>query len=475
MTAPLTRREILKGAAVGAGALGVGAALPGAARAAKRDRVAIIGAGTGGVAAAYFLAGTYDVEVFESRRKIGGHCDSRTIEYRGHEVTVDLGAQFFHPDTHPIYVTLLEELGLYDPANPDSRQTHVATGSLCVFPMTGGPPRFTSTYPLETLPNALGFASFTQLARQAVLDDLAWETTVDEWVASLPLDAAFKADVLYPWITATIGCSRADTERASARSILQTFALAFPADLTAPATTCNSRIGLQGNLKRLLDRAPAARVHRDSPVRELARSDGRWTLRTPSGRHGPYRYVVMNAPPRVSRRLLRPLPAFAGVTALLDRYRYFQSRLLIHRDPAYVHDQRKYWTAYNAGVVGNECEGSAWVGALHDPLPSGAAVDVFKSWATRRPSDPRRIVFERSFRHPLITPRAIAAARALDHHQGRHGLYFSGAYTTGSDLQETALYSAMKVADAVAPASRKLASLRARMQANGIDGISYDL
>jgi predicted NAD/FAD-binding protein len=183
----------------------------------------------------------------------------------------------------------------------------------------------------------------------------------------------------------------------------------------------------------------------------------------------------MNAPPRIGRKLLRPLPAAGEVTALLDRFRYFESRLLIHRDPAYVHPRRKYWTAYNAGVTGPECEGSAWVGALHDPLPSGAAVNAFKSWATRRRSDPERIVFERTFKHPLISPRAIAAARALGSLQGRHGLYFSGAYTTGADLQETALYSAMKVTAAVAPASRKLASLRARMRANGIAGISYDL
>ena len=475
MSTSLTRREVLKSAAVGAGALGVGAAFPRVARAGRRDRAAVIGAGAGGVAAAYFLAGSFDVDVFEARSQIGGNCDSRVIETRGQEVTVDLGAQFFHPDTHPIYVTLLEELGLYDPANPDSRQTHVSPGSLCVFPMSGGPPRFTSTHPFDTLPNALAFASFTQLARQAVLDEMAWDVTVPEWIASLPLEAGFKADVLYPWITATIGCSRADAERVSARSILQAFALAFPADITSGATTYTSKIGLQGNLRRLLDLAPAARIHRDSPVRELVRSNGRWTLRTPSGKHGPYRYLVMNAPPRISRRLLRPLPGFGAVTALLDRYGYFESRLLVHRDPAYVHRRRKYWTAYNAGVDGPECEGSAWIGALHDPLPSGAAVPVFKSWAMRRRSDPERIVCERTFKHPLISPRAIAAARALGSLQGRHGLYFSGAYTTGADLQETALYSAMKVAEAVAPASRKLASLRARMRANGIAGTSYDL
>ena len=43
------------------------------------------------------------------------------------------------------------------------------------------------------------------------------------------------------------------------------------------------------------------------------------------------------------------------------------------------------------------------------------------------------------------------------------------------DLQESALYSAMKVAEALAPDSRNLASLNARLSARGRAGISYDL
>src|SRR5262249_9208785 len=157
------RRDLVKGA-VALATLGAGATLPGgevgAAAAARanptgnagpkshRHRVAIIGAGAGGVAAAYFLAGTHDVDLFEARSRIGGQCDSHVIDYRGRRVTVDLAAQFFHPDTHPIYVTLLEELGLYDPAHPDADDTLEAPGSLCIFPTAGGPPIFSSSHPL---------------------------------------------------------------------------------------------------------------------------------------------------------------------------------------------------------------------------------------------------------------------------------------------------------------------------------------
>ena len=78
----------------------------------------------------------------------------------------------------------------------------------------------------------------------------------------------------------------------------------------------------------------------------------------------------------------------------------------------------------------------------------------------RRRADPKHILLERRFKHPLITRSTIKAARALRPLRAAHGLYFSGHYTTGMDLQESALYSAMQVAEALAPGSRRLASLQ---------------
>ena len=485
----MTRREVVKGvvalAAVGAGsalagrgpapaAASSGRRVPNAGRRSDRHRVAIIGAGAGGVAAAYFLGDKLDVDLFEARSKIGGHCDSHVIDYHGRRITVDLGAQFFHPDTHPIYVTLLEQLGLYDPVHPDRDDTLQAPAGLCIFPSAGGPPIFSSANPFATPSRAIDFVTYTQLARQAVLSDMSWETTVDAWIRSLPVDQSFKNDVVYPWITALIGSTRADAVRASARSILQTFALAFPADVAQGATTYNSTIGLQGNLKRLLDRSPQVRVHLSTGAHALKRRRGCWFVETPTGHHGPYRSVVLNAPPPAGRELLRTLPGFAHLTALLSAYEYFDSRILIHTDPTYVQRDRRNWETYNAGVRGRQCEGSVWYGALHQKLPSGATVDVFKSWAERRRADPKHILLERRFKHPHIGRSTIHAARALRPLQGRDGLYFSGVYTTGFDSQESAVYSAMKVAASLAPASHTLTSLKMNLRARGLAGISYD-
>jgi predicted NAD/FAD-binding protein len=483
----VTRREVLKGAAglaaLGAGAVRVGRDVDTAAassdvrarRGPGRGRVAIVGAGAGGVAAAYFLADGFDVDLFEARAKVGGHCDSHAIGGKRHRVTVDLGAQFFHPDTHPIYVTLLEELGLYDPARPGADKTLQAAGSLCIFPTGGAAPIFSSSHPLSTLQRSLDFAKYTQLARDAVLSNMPWETTVRAWIRGLPVSESFKEDIAYPWTAALIGCSRDDAERASARSILQTFALSFPAHIAEGATTYNSLIGLQGNLQRMLDRSPAARVHLSTPARALVRTRTGWFVDTRSGRWGPYRCLVLNAPPRDSKHLLRPRQSFGHVTAILDEYRYFDSRLAIHTDPAFMPHARGDWASYNAEVEGRQCAGSVWYGALRPRSASGQTIDVFKSWIERRHARPARVLLERRFKHPLITASTIHAARELGPLQGHHGLYFSGQYTCGFDSQESAVYAAMKVAESVAPASQRLASLKALLAASGRANISYAL
>jgi predicted NAD/FAD-binding protein len=252
-------------------------------------------------------------------------------------------------------------------------------------------------------------------------------------------------------------------------------ALSFPADVAQGATTFNSRLGLQGNLERMRQRSAKVRVHVGAPTTALVRGRSGWFVQTRAGRRGPYRFVVLNASPHAGRHLLPRSRAFAEAISVLEAYEYFDSRLLIHTDPAYVDGDRGDWSSYNAELRGSECEGSVWYGALRGKLPSGATIDVFKSWAARRRTEPRKIVLQRRFKHPITSAPAVRAARALEPLQGRQGLYFSGQYTTGFDSQESAVYSAMKVAEALAPGSRRLRSLKARLAANGLADVSYEL
>ena len=184
----ITRREVLKGA-VGLAALG---ALPAGAAARarpRRDRVAIIGAGAGGVAAAYFLAGRFDVDVFEARSRIGGHCDSRVIELPGAERSPSISARSSSIPTRTRSTSRCWRSSASTTLNAPAPTPRVEAPREPVR-LPGRPAArrsFSSSHPLETPQRAGDFAIFTQLARQAVLSDLSWEITVDAWIRSLPL------------------------------------------------------------------------------------------------------------------------------------------------------------------------------------------------------------------------------------------------------------------------------------------------
>ena len=226
--------------------------------------------------------------------------------YRGKRLTVDVGAQFFHPDTHPIYVTLLEQLGLYDPAHPGRRRHARGTRGACASSRRPGARRSSRRRTRSRRRRrALDFVRSQQLARHAVLSDLPWKTTVEAWIRSLSVSQSFKNDIVYPWITALIGSPRTDALRASARSILQTFALAFPAERRAGREHVQLDDRPAGQPATHAGSQPRRRVHLHARrCTALRRGRAGWFVETPTGSRGPYRHVVLNAPPTYGRQLL---------------------------------------------------------------------------------------------------------------------------------------------------------------------------
>ena len=157
--------------------------------------------------------------------------------------------------------------------------------------------------------------------------------------------------------------------------------------------------------------------------------------------------------------------------AVLDGYEHLSHKLAIHADPTYVHRDRRNWVLANVGVEtgsagrarrGAEPDGrselSIWLGAGSGKT-NGRTLDLFKSWTTYRRQAPKEVLFERTFQHSIKTPAMIDASRRLRSFQGTEGLWFAGHFTSGIDLQESALCSAMDVVRSLCSSSPRLAAL----------------
>ena len=74
--------------------------------------IAIIGAGISGLTAAYYLRQGHNITVYESAARIGGHTATVDIEHRGREYAIDTGFIVYNDWTYPLFIELLDELGI---------------------------------------------------------------------------------------------------------------------------------------------------------------------------------------------------------------------------------------------------------------------------------------------------------------------------------------------------------------------------
>lgn len=435
-------------------------------------RLAVIGAGAGGIATSYFLDDHDQIDIFEARHKTGGHCDSVYYEQGPYAFYFDVGAEFCHPDSHPLYFNLLESVGI--PTQGEESPLVAAKGSLSIWHEKGRIRPYVSTQPLRSPLRSLNFAVYTRAARAMILGDGSYEITLREWVDSLFLTRDFKENFLIPWISSLIGSSISDAERSSARSILQTFALSFPENFLKGAVTYRSKKGLDGHLQVFVQALKQTKIHLNHSVSALLEKDDGWWIKSNQGLHGPYDQVIINAQPLFSRNFFHEVSWARELQEVLSRYEYHKTRLVLHEDPVYMPKDPRQWSVYNAAISEQRCEGSVYLGAVHAGEGFSAPLKLFKSWAYERSEEPKAIIAERDFTHPLITPDGIRATRDLSHFQGYRGIWFVGQHTTGVDLQESAVYSAMQVAKTLNPNGKRLGAYLARLRDKDLLAKTYD-
>ena len=75
-------------------------------------QIAVIGSGISGLSAAYYLSRSHEVHVFERAARLGGHTHTVIIEAEGGSVPVDTGFIVHNDRTYPSFCRLMEELGV---------------------------------------------------------------------------------------------------------------------------------------------------------------------------------------------------------------------------------------------------------------------------------------------------------------------------------------------------------------------------
>ena len=422
-------------------------------------KVAIIGSGISGLAAAHRLRGQADITLFEAGDYFGGHTHTVDVTLRdasGTPVThgVDTGFLVFNERTYPNLIRLLGELDV-ETAKSDMSFSVQVPGALrgrtlewsgtnlsTVFAQRANlwNPRF-----LGMLRDLLRFNRLcTRIAQTGA--DAALMQPLGEFLAEHRFGDAFRDWYFLPMLGCIWSCP---TDQM----------LQFP--VATMIRFCHNHGLIQvsqrpqwwtvsGGARHYVDKIVAGIADKrlSTPVRRVER-DAAGVRVVTDGHSERFDRVVLATHSDQSLALLaQPTPQ---ERAVLGAIRYQPNRAVLHTDTAVLPRLRTAWAAWNYERAAEDHRESARV-CLHylinqlQPVPFAQPVVV--SLNPLRDIAPEHVIGSYEYAHPVFDLAAIRAQQQVGQLQGHGNTWFCGAWT-GYGFHEDGLKSGLAVAEQV--------------------------
>ncbi len=412
------------------------------------ERIAVVGSGISGLAAAWLLSRRYRVTLFEAERRLGGHSHTVAVSLDGKAFPVDTGFLVFNHRTYPNLTALFETLGVQTVASEMSFSVSLAEPRLewagssltSLFAQRRNlmRPQFWSM-----LQDILRFNRETSLlaregaavpwSLQEYLDREGYGRPFRDWYL-LPMAAAIwscpTGQMLeYPLSTFVRFCHN--------HGLLQIF------DRPQWLTVGGGSREYVARMAQALDD-----VRLGTPVIGLRRDETGVSLQTAAGSER-FDHLVLACHSDQALRLIGNT-ASGRELALLESIRYQPNRAVLHHDPLLLPSRRAAWAAWNysagAGEPGTQPVSVSYLINRLQPLPVAAPVVVSLNPHVEPRPDYRIADFE--YDHPVFDRGAIAAQQRLPELQGWRRTWFCGAWT-GYGFHEDGLNSALAVSAAL--------------------------
>ena len=447
-------------------------------------RIAIVGAGIAGLAAAERLHRRHEVTVFEAAAEPGGHTRTIEVERGGRRFAIDVGFIVFNRDNYPGFSALLDRLGVA------SRRTSMTFGlrdertgleysshslgtlfaqranlwrpshlrfvaELWRFSRTAGrllePRRDPHSRSLEPRrdPHSRSLEPRRDPHSRS-LEPGAGEPSLGEW-----LEREGYGPELVERFVVPVGAALWSTPPRDVLSMPARFYVAFLVRHRMLRVFGQRSWRVVRGGSRTYVRAIAAllgaRLRCSTPVASIARRGERVWVRPRGGDPAEFDHVILAAHPDQALRLLED-PTDAE-RAVLGAMRYQPNEVVLHTDARVLPRSRRAWAAWNYHLRGSP--GSPVAVTYNMNLLQGVrAPEIFCVTLNRTDDiDPARVLHRERFEHPLFDAAAVAAQRRHGEISGVRGTHYCGA-GWGYGFHEDGVRSALGVVERIDPGAR---------------------
>ena len=412
----------------------------------QKKRIAVIGSGIAGLSAAWRLALTHHVTLFEAAPRPGGHAHTVTVDIDGEPLAVDTGFIVFNPANYPNFTAMLDLLGVETSPSDMSFAASLDGHGFEYSSRPGGLFAQKRNLLRPRMWRMLG--DLLRLhAHSKQLDAASEHRSLDHFLRDEGYSRTFRDDHILP-MCAAIWSSPVATMRgypASAffeffrnHGLLQVF------DQPAWRTiTGGSRHHVEAMIDLFIGDLRLA-----TPVRSVTRRKDSVTLHLENGEAPLFDEVVFACHSDQALRLLAaPSPQEIN---LLGAIRYRDNTAVLHTDTRLMPRRKSAWASWNYldtpdGSGQERISLTYWMNRLQ-PLPTKKPVLV-----TLNPEiapEPECVLHTDDYAHPVFDAAAITAQRRIHEIQGANRSWYCGAWL-GSGFHEDGLQSGLAVAEAL--------------------------
>ena len=432
-------------------------------------KIAVIGAGIGGISTDWLLSRTHDVDIYEAEPQLGGH--TRTIDVDcGHgPFPVDTGFQVFNRRTYPNLTRFFEHLGV-EATDADMsfsvqvRDAGIEWSGTSLDSVFAQRKNLTNPRFLRMLSDVL------RLSRDA--DRLIADPTVNALTVGQLMKREGYSDEFTDWYLIPMGDAIWSMP---------------PGDmLDYPASTflhfCDNHgllhilgkpmwLSVPGGARRYIDAASrtfSGEVFENDPVESVVRGATGVTVSTAiRTRH--YDAVVMATHPPETAAILGDGMTTAEREAL-GPFKYWPNNVVVHTDESFMPHARRAWASWNWYSQTSDMTKAMLMLTYQintlQQLPPDTPTVMETLNRDRVPAD-GTILAELSFQHPMYSQEAVAAQARVPSLQGVDRIWYAGAWTRYG-FHEDGLLSGVRIAEAlgaIVPWGEELDADRTRVRA----------
>lgn len=415
----------------------------------RRRKVAVVGSGISGLAAAWLLDKSAEVVIFEADSRPGGHANTVDVPAEDGAIAVDTGFIVYNERNYPNLVKLFETLGVTTEVTEMSFAASMDSGA---FEYSG-----------TSLASMLGQKSnivhprfwrmvrdilkFYRRAPQSLLETSAGEMTLGAYLDAEGYSKSFVDDHILPMGAAIWSMTASEMRAYPLIAFVRFFESHGLLSLTDRPIWRTVSGGSREYVRKLLSDGNCT-LRINSPVASVQRLADGVEVRTRNGDAEWFDDVVIAT--HADQALAILAEADDEERNLLQGFQYTSNKAVLHSDPALMPRRKAVWSSWNyIGDSDGDSERQLcvtyWMNKLHN---LDHEKQLFVSLNPSRPIRPEVIHRSFDYSHPLFDAAAIRAQKELWRIQGRGGVWFCGAHF-GSGFHEDGLQSGLAVAEQV--------------------------